>query len=79
MGTTDAASHIGASCRSEEPGHETAAVSVAADFHLLGRLADGLKGLLGVHGADVDIAVCQGGDRRAGARVGEHHVVISMG
>lgn len=56
---TDAATHVGTSSRSEEPCHETAAVVVAVDLHLLAGLADRLEGLLLVEGTDVHIAVVQ--------------------
>lgn len=75
---TDAAAHIRSSRRSEESGHEAAAVGMTGDLHLLAGLANGFHGLLGVHGADVDIAVCQRRRRRAGG-VDHHDIVGSMG
>jgi hypothetical protein len=62
--------HVRARRRSKEASNEAAAVGV--DFHLLGRLASRLEGLLLFNVADVDVAVAQGGDGRWAARlVGE--------
>lgn len=56
---TDAATHVGTSSRGEEPCHETAAVVVAVDLHLLAGLADRLEGLLLVEGIDMHVTVVQ--------------------
>jgi hypothetical protein len=54
---TDAASHVGASGRSQEPRNEATTMTVARDFNLLAWLASGFVILLRI---DVDKAVCQG-------------------
>lgn len=77
--TTDATTHVRAGSGGEETGDESRAVSMAMDLHLLAGLADRLEDrllllLLRFHGADVDVAVVQGG-RRAGTGVCYQHVV----
>lgn len=55
-------------------------MGVAMYLNLLAGLANGLKErLLCVHGADVDVAVGQGGHGWTSAGVSDHHVVCAMG
>ena len=48
------------------------------DLDLLAGLANRLKGLLAVKSTDIDVAVAQGRNRWACARVSQHDVVIAM-
>lgn len=78
MGSANAITHVRTGSRSQEPGDE--AVRVAVHFHLLAGLAHRLEeGLLAVHGADVDVAVGQGGHGWTPARICDHHVVGAVG